>query len=209
MSALREVLRELDADVTQGLNDLRMPALLVDKDGVIRWQNQAGLERYGDHTGQPIETIAEPATRADLKARVAAHTRSGQADEYTAVLARRDGRSELVDVSAVPLRAGGCVVAVFGVGKPRVHGLPDTTASRSDLTRRQREVLALLADGQSTDAIAAELGISTTTVRNHIANLMSILGAHTRLEAVITATRAGLIEANGPTGARPGAEPAR
>jgi DNA-binding CsgD family transcriptional regulator len=209
MSALQEVLRELDADVTQGLSDLRMPALLLDNHGVVRWQNEAGLERYGDHTGEPLETIAEPAARADLNARLAAHMRSGQADEYTTVLALRDGQSEPVDVSAVPLRAGGCVVGVFGFGKPRVRALPDTKASRSQLTRRQREVLALLADGKSTDAIAAELGISTTTVRNHIANLMSVLGAHTRLEAVITATRAGLIDANGHPDARPGAEPGR
>jgi DNA-binding NarL/FixJ family response regulator len=54
-------------------------------------------------------------------------------------------------------------------------------------------VLALLADGRSTREIAQTLGISITTVRNQVASLMRTLGAHTRLEAVMMASRAGLV----------------
>ena len=61
------------------------------------------------------------------------------------------------------------------------------------LTKRQLEVLSLLAEGKSTDEIAAELGVRRTTARNHIANLLAALGAHSRLQAVVIAQRAGLL----------------
>jgi DNA-binding NarL/FixJ family response regulator len=62
------------------------------------------------------------------------------------------------------------------------------------LTKRQLEVLRLLAEGRSTDEIATKLGLSTTTVRNYVANLLLRLGVHSRLQAVVVARKAGLIE---------------
>jgi DNA-binding NarL/FixJ family response regulator len=63
-----------------------------------------------------------------------------------------------------------------------------------ELTSRQLDVLRLLAEGRSTAEIATELGLSTTTVRNYIANVLSALGVHTRLQAVVAARKAGLID---------------
>jgi DNA-binding NarL/FixJ family response regulator len=51
-----------------------------------------------------------------------------------------------------------------------------------------------MAAGRSTNAIAEELGLSVHTTRNHVRNLMSKLGAHSRLDAVVMAARAGMIE---------------
>jgi len=62
------------------------------------------------------------------------------------------------------------------------------------LTTRQLEVLRLLSHGSSTAEIATELGLSTTTVRNYVANLLVALGVHSRLQAVIAAREAGLID---------------
>jgi DNA-binding NarL/FixJ family response regulator len=67
------------------------------------------------------------------------------------------------------------------------------SAQSAHLTRRQLEVLRLLAEGESTGQIAADLGLSRTTVRNYIANLLAALGVHTRLQAVIAARRAGIL----------------
>jgi DNA-binding NarL/FixJ family response regulator len=61
------------------------------------------------------------------------------------------------------------------------------------LTDREREVLALLADGLTNAAIAAKLVVSVHTVRNHIANLSTKLGAHSKLEALSIAVREGLL----------------
>jgi len=52
------------------------------------------------------------------------------------------------------------------------------------LTERERDVLCLLADGLTTDAISQHLHISLTTVRNHIQRLMAKLNVHSRIEAV-------------------------
>lgn len=53
----------------------------------------------------------------------------------------------------------------------------------SRLTRREREVLALVAGGADNDAIAQALVISPQTARTHIQNVLSKLGVHSRLEA--------------------------
>lgn len=66
-------------------------------------------------------------------------------------------------------------------------------ASRTELTEREREVLALVAGGLSNAAIADRLTVSVHTVRNHIANLSSKLGAHSKLEALAIALRQGLV----------------
>jgi two-component system response regulator DesR len=62
------------------------------------------------------------------------------------------------------------------------------------LTTRQLEVLRLLSDGKSTAEIAADLGLSRTTVRNYIANLLGALGVHTRLQAVVAGRKLGLVD---------------
>jgi DNA-binding NarL/FixJ family response regulator len=61
------------------------------------------------------------------------------------------------------------------------------------LTGREKQILCLLASGTSTKAIAEKLFISPGTVRNHINRILSKLGVHSRLEAVILAQRYGLI----------------
>jgi two-component system response regulator DevR len=62
-----------------------------------------------------------------------------------------------------------------------------------DLTPRERQVLDFLAEGESKEAIAQRLFLSTNTVRNHIQNILTKLGAHSRLEAVAAAGREGLL----------------
>ena len=61
------------------------------------------------------------------------------------------------------------------------------------LTDREQEVLTLLADGLSNAAIGDRLVVSVHTVRNHVANLASKLGAHSRLEVLSIAMRRGML----------------
>lgn len=63
-----------------------------------------------------------------------------------------------------------------------------------DLTRREREVLDLLAGGLSNPDIADRLYLSVNTVRNHVQNVLAKLGAHSKLEAVAVARREGLLD---------------
>lgn len=70
--------------------------------------------------------------------------------------------------------------------------------SSSELTRREHEVLDLVAEGLQSKAIAAALFISTETVRTHIKNLCKKLGARDRAHAVANAFRMGLLQPSRP-----------
>lgn len=63
----------------------------------------------------------------------------------------------------------------------------------SDLSDRELEVLALLAEGLATKAIAEQLYLSVHTVRNHIQRILMKLDAHSKLEAVAIALRENVI----------------
>ena len=66
--------------------------------------------------------------------------------------------------------------------------------SRGKLTRRQREILQLIANGESTTAASRELGLSEETVKTHTKNALGRLGARNRTHAVAIAMREALIE---------------
>ncbi|MGZ8565440.1 MAG: response regulator transcription factor [Actinomycetota bacterium] len=60
------------------------------------------------------------------------------------------------------------------------------------LTRREREVLALLADGADNDRMAQTLVVSPQTARTHIQNVLGKLEVHSRLEAAMFVTQNGI-----------------
>ena len=62
------------------------------------------------------------------------------------------------------------------------------------LTKRQQEVLQLLAEGLPAKVIATQLGVVEATVRNHIRAILVALGAHSQLEAIANARRLRLLE---------------
>jgi DNA-binding NarL/FixJ family response regulator len=70
---------------------------------------------------------------------------------------------------------------------------PEAAERLPALTKREREVLRLLADGMHNEQVALELSISPLTVRSHIKNAMQKLEADTRTEAVAKALRDSLI----------------
>lgn len=64
----------------------------------------------------------------------------------------------------------------------------------SKLSEREVEVLACVAQGHSNSKIGALLGIAVETVKTHLKNLLSKLGASNRTEAVMIAMKRGLLE---------------
>ena len=66
-------------------------------------------------------------------------------------------------------------------------------AAASALSRRELEVLRLMAQGANTKVAAEKLHVSTSTIRNHAQNMFGKLGVHSRLEAVAYATRHRLL----------------
>jgi DNA-binding NarL/FixJ family response regulator len=64
---------------------------------------------------------------------------------------------------------------------------------RPTLTRRQRQILQLFADGKATRQVAGQLGVSSETVRTHTKAILARLAARDRAHAVAKALRSGLI----------------
>jgi DNA-binding CsgD family transcriptional regulator len=68
--------------------------------------------------------------------------------------------------------------------RSHLHSIPSPV---HPLTRREREMLSLLADGLTATEIAGQLVLSRETVKSHVRNAMLKLGARTRTQAVALA----------------------
>jgi DNA-binding NarL/FixJ family response regulator len=70
---------------------------------------------------------------------------------------------------------------------------PTTTAGLAALTDREREVMALVAEGLTNDEIAGRLFLSPATARTHVSRAMIKLGARDRTQLVVLAYESGLV----------------
>ncbi len=77
---------------------------------------------------------------------------------------------------------------------PFANGNGTRTSDESNLSPREREILALLAEGRTQGQIATVLVISSKTVATHIQHILSKLGVNTRAQAVAMAFQRGLVE---------------
>lgn len=108
-------------------------------------------------------------------------------------------RTELV--SAVRTVAAGGAIISPGMLRDllsRMSGLIDSAVSQRcvpdlGLTRREIEVLSLMAEGYTNQEIADRLIVSPTTVKTHVQNILQKLGVSDRTQAAVYAVRCGLI----------------
>ena len=93
--------------------------------------------------------------------------------------------------------AGLCLVAQGQSAHVAIVSRQAATAasadSACDLTPRERDVLALMAEGASNKAIARQLGISVHTAKFHVGSILGKLDATGRTDAVAHAARRGVI----------------
>jgi DNA-binding CsgD family transcriptional regulator len=133
--------------------------------------------------GRPYDT-----TYADLRLAQALAATHGPRDELERVLCDAHERSIRIEAShfaaAVEALARRTRVAL-----PGVEGTDGTAFP--DLTKREREVLALVADGRTNRQIAQELFIADKTASVHVSNILGKLGASNRGEAAAIAHKAG------------------
>jgi DNA-binding NarL/FixJ family response regulator len=70
---------------------------------------------------------------------------------------------------------------------------PDPSAALSELTSREQEVMALVAEGLTNTEIAARLYMSPATARTHVSRILTKLGARDRTQLVVMAYEGGLV----------------
>jgi DNA-binding CsgD family transcriptional regulator len=139
---------------------------------VEAWQaNVTAFEEFGE-----VYEVARARARLAAVLRAAGHPEEAQAEAATV----REGARRL---GAKPLLA-----AVEGFS-----GRPVAPERNTDLTPRERETLALVAEGRTNGEIARQLFISTKTVSVHVSNILAKLGASGRTEAAAIARRDNLL----------------
>jgi DNA-binding NarL/FixJ family response regulator len=135
------------------------------------------------------ETIREMHRAAPVLAIVAHGDRP---ERYLASAAIGAGATAYVSRTAGPEELHKAVVAAAAQEKFIDSAVPPK-GSRGAITKRQREILQLLADGESTTVAARQLGLSEETVKTHIKSTLSRLEAKNRSHAVAIGLRESLI----------------
>jgi DNA-binding CsgD family transcriptional regulator len=191
---LDELLDALSSSAVDALELVEMPAYIVDNDLRVRWQNAASRALVGDLRGRLVSS--PQVVPEDLSCVREAYAERQNGASHTQVevsLQRHDGTLVRVAVSSVPLKnSAGAMIGSFGLVQV-LRELEPLSPSQPRLSPRERETLALLADGYSTNEIAERMAISKETVRNHVKRVLRSLDASSRVEAVAKARRSGLV----------------
>ena len=121
-----------------------------------------------------------------------AHLTEGRAGGMISPDAEAETLVAAIRAVAAGLRViDGALDETAGLDRPGAGAV--ATEAGGPLSRREREVLGLVAAGLPNKAIARELGISDHTVKFHVSSLLTKLNAGSRTEAVTIATRQGIL----------------
>jgi PAS domain S-box-containing protein len=173
-------------DVERALDTVGVPSYVLDAGGIVRWINPAAERLVGNVRGRHFTSVVAPEERPRSRELFTRKVLGSEtATDTTGVLISTDGERLALEISSVPLMSGERVVGVFGLLVGPLD--EEAEAPHPHLTPRQAEVLRHLQQGQSTKQIAQELHLSTETVRNHVRQVLRVLGVHSRLEAVAAA----------------------
>jgi two-component system NarL family response regulator len=187
------VRQALGADFEVHESDSREDALYQVRDvGSI---DVAILHLRRDPLGTEDNLAGEEAIRALRKAApslgIVAH--GERPERHTASAALQAGASAYVARTAGAAEMMRAVQAALEQERFVDPAVPPS-GSRGKLTRRQRQILQRLADGESTTVAARELDLSEETVKTHTKNAVARLGARNRTHAVAIALRESLID---------------
>ncbi len=166
-------------DLPAALEAYRPDVVLWD----LGWEPEPALKRLADLNDVLPPTVALLSDEGDAPG---AYT----AGVHGLLLRNTDARRM---VAALVAASQGLVVLDPTLAPLLLTGERESHPLLEELTPREMEVLRLLADGLPNKTIAQRLGISEHTVKFHVNSILSKLGAQSRTEAVIRATRLGLI----------------
>ena len=167
-----------DAPNLDSVNPGHVDVVVVDP-----WRPGSGLENLVSQLAKKLNAPIVIFT-ADGGARMLSEALKAGVKAYV----RKDSPSEDLIRGIEAARSGEFYV------DPRVSSAIVLDEGERTLSRRQRQILQMLADGMQTHAVAAELGLSTETVRTHTKRILAKLEASTRTQAVAVGIRHGLID---------------
>ena len=149
----------------------------------LGWDPQTSLEHLSELAApQPLLVLLNDQ----------AHAREAWAAGARGLLPR-DSSAESLRAALMAVAEGLAVVDPEWAGALLPAGEEAPVSPLGELTRREREVLQLLAEGLPNKTIASRLSISEHTVKFHVNAIMGKLGAQSRTDAVVRGTRAGFI----------------
>jgi DNA-binding CsgD family transcriptional regulator len=197
MATLTDGLDALGADIHGSLQEVPVPMYVLDRRGTIVWLNDAAEALVPGATGRKFTDVLAP-DQVHRARRLFALRMLGAAPfaDHETTINLPDGVRQEVDISSVPLRKGHQIVGVYGVirsQRPTAQPQPVVAVDAPALTPRQHEVLRMLGNGLTTTQMAELMALSPETVRNHVKSTLRELNAKSRLEAVLTAYRLGLL----------------
>lgn len=104
----------------------------------------------------------------------------------------RSVRQVLADEAALSSRQTASVLAALrrNIGQPEQ---PPAASGEAELTNREREVLALIVQGESNEEISRELTVSLFTVKSHVRSILTKLNVENRRDAAKVAVQRGLV----------------
>jgi DNA-binding CsgD family transcriptional regulator len=201
MATLEDGLEALGGDIHGSLQVVPVPMYILDRKGTIVWLNDAAEALVPGATGHKFTEYIAP-DQVHGARRIFALRMLGVKpfSDHTSAITLHGGQRHEVEISSVPLKKGHQIVGVYGVIKderPAPQPQPVAAEDVPSLTPRQHEVLQLLGTGLTTNQMAELMALSPETVRNHIKSTLRELNAKSRLEAVLTAYRLGLLHRPG------------
>jgi PAS domain S-box-containing protein len=135
--------RRASIDLTQTLENVRVPSAIADQRGTITWLNAAARDAFGDLRGRPFVSVVAPEHVAVVERERQRMLDGAPVTDYEVDVLTVDGRRH-AQISSVPIEGGDACHAVFGVAVTRPTR---RSAASAHLTPRHSEVLRLLEPG--------------------------------------------------------------
>jgi two-component system, NarL family, response regulator DegU len=177
------------AEAVQLVDELRPELVIMDVTMPVLGGIEATRRLHAAYPDLPIVVL----TMHDEEALREEALRAGASAFLT-----KDSSMQEVVATAIATAAGEALSAELAssILSELVPSAPVVASEPSPLTRREEEILQLIADGYSTSEVAARLFISGKTVKNHLASVYDKLDARDRTQAVLSAVRIGIIHLN-------------
>ena len=190
---LSELLSGAGVEVVGSLDDGSLAEAAVramEPDLVLMDLSMPGMD--GIEATRAVVT-ARPGTKVVILTSFAEHARLHAALEAGAVgYLLKDAEPEDILRALRDAAAGGVPLSPRAAAALLPGNRPSSNATLTSLTRREREILGLVATGLPNKSIARRLGISEKTVKAHLTRVFSVVGVSDRTSAALWAQRHGL-----------------